>query len=189
MVLNTDRLTLSRGIRALLHEKAVLQDDAQHAESVVIRDHGVYMSDFDLAQDMDSRSFLYFAHLQSELICAELTPDCCAISGQYSVYSPKPAPPSTREAPARLTRNRPLSADLRHHEVSPRRTGKASSPYRVICIPWTEAATSFDHTSGCACSEAFFSQRTLLVSLPVSVPTLSKKLGYVSKIILMHERE
>lgn len=63
-----------------------------------LRPLGMNAGDFDLVVDpADGKAYYYFERVHSELICADLTPDCTDVTGYYSTHFPRPYPPLVRE--------------------------------------------------------------------------------------------
>ncbi len=67
---------------------------------------GMSAGDFDLAVDpRDGKVYYYFDRVHSEMICADLTPDCTDVTGYYSTHFAFGVAPYVREAPAHFQRH------------------------------------------------------------------------------------
>mgnify|MGYP000153301796 FL=1 len=73
--------------------------------NVDFRPVGMNAGDFDLVQDPhDGKPYYVFERVHTELIVADLTPDCTDVTGYYSTHFHHGRPPFTREAPAHFYR-------------------------------------------------------------------------------------
>lgn len=61
--------------------------------------------DFALHADEDGKAYIWFERPHFQLICATLTDDYTAVTGEYSVHYDNLLPPLTREAPTYFERN------------------------------------------------------------------------------------
>ena len=97
---------------------------------------GMIFGDFDLVvESTDSKAYVYFERVHSEMICADLTADYTDVSGYYSTHFPRISPPDVREAPAHFCRGR------LHYLFTSGTTGYLPNPSEVACSwsyhgPW-----------------------------------------------------
>ncbi|MBD5534191.1 MAG: family 43 glycosylhydrolase [Lachnospiraceae bacterium] len=61
--------------------------------------------DFALHADQDGKAYIWFERPHFQLICATLTDDYTAVTGEYSIHYDNMLPPLTREAPTYFERN------------------------------------------------------------------------------------
>ena len=98
---------------------------------------GMNAGDFDLVVDDDTGdAFIYFEHVHSELICADLTDDYTDVAGTFTRHFPHPHPPFVREAPAHFVRQG------RHHLITSGTTWYFPNPSEHAVAddhhgPWT----------------------------------------------------
>lgn len=95
-----------------------------------LRPLGMSAGDFDLVVDRATgRTYYFFERVHSELICAELTPDCTDVSGVHTAHLHRGSPPYVREAPAHFRRG-----DT-HYLLTSGTTGYHPNPSEVASAP------------------------------------------------------
>jgi hypothetical protein len=87
---------------------------------------GMSAGDFDLvASPDDSKAYMYFERVHSEMICADLTGEYTDFTGYYSTHFPRPGPPQVREGLAYFRRNH------KHYLASSGTTGYFPNPSEI----------------------------------------------------------
>ncbi|HEX7874042.1 MAG TPA: family 43 glycosylhydrolase [Sphingobium sp.] len=109
--------------------------------------------DFDVVVDPRSRKgYMYFQHPNTDIVCADLTPDLTDFAGPFSKHFPTAGPPATREAPAFFTRGENhylVTSGMSGYFPNPSEVAVAKTyhgPWQVLgdLHPQDESRTSFD---------------------------------------------
>jgi hypothetical protein len=131
-----------KGIFNNLQYRVVLSSDKITGPYKLLHPHllpcGMGAGDFDLviSTAADQKAYMFFEHVHSELICADLTEDYTDVTGYYSTHLPHPHPPEVREGPAYFFRKG------QHYLATSGTTGYYPNPTEVAIAdtfhgPWT----------------------------------------------------
>lgn len=118
--------------------------------------------DFCLHADPDGRAYIWFERPHFQLICATLTDDYTAVTGEYSVHYDGLLPPLTREAPTYFERNG------KRYLFTSGTSGYYPNPSRVCMFtdPHGEYVDLGDPCVGDKSGTTFSSQITSVVKIP-----------------------
>lgn len=118
--------------------------------------------DFCLHADPDGRAYIWFERPHFQLICATLTDDYTAVTGEYSVHFDGLLPPLTREAPTYFERNG------KRYLFTSGTSGYYPNPSKVCMFtdPHGEYTDLGDPCIGDKSATTFSSQITSVIQLP-----------------------
>ena len=118
--------------------------------------------DFCLHADPDGKAYIWFERPHFQMICATLTDDYTAVTGEYSVHYDNLLPPLTREAPTYFERNG------KRYLFTSGTSGYYPNPSKVCMFtdPHGEYADLGDPCIGDKSATTFSSQITCVIQLP-----------------------
>ena len=118
--------------------------------------------DFCLHADSDGTAYIWFERPHFQLICATLTPDYTAVTGEYSVHYDGLRPPLTREAPTYFERHG------KRYLFTSGTSGYFPNPSKVCMFtdPHGEYIDLGDPCVGDTKGTSFFSQITSVIQIP-----------------------
>ena len=118
--------------------------------------------DFCLHADPDGKAYIWFERPHFQLICATLTDDYTAVTGEYSVHYDGLRPPLTREAPTYFEHNG------KRYLITSGTSGYFPNPSRVCVFsdPHGEYTDLGDPCIGDRSGTSFYSQFTSVLPIP-----------------------